>query len=77
MKVSLFKKTFGRLLGDLDLYKVLEDIKKGVYINEIVSLREVLKTGTKDAYNERKKKLACFTISGTFQENKNSDVYPL
>jgi hypothetical protein len=73
MKVSLFKKTFGRLLGDLDLYKVLEDIKKGVYINEIVSLREVLKTGTKDAYNERKKKLACFTISGTFQENKNSE----
>ncbi len=74
MQVSLFRKTFGRLDSDKDLYQIFADIKKGVHIAQIMRLRELLKQDKKK-YQAAKVELPCFTISGTFLENKGAKGY--
>ncbi len=73
MKISFYKNTFGDKLQDLDLLTgVLKPLKEGDWLSKIFKLRVMLDKQGKEAYKAAKKKLPCFTPSGTFELSQNS-----
>lgn len=71
-KVSIFK-NFVHKTEDKPLLDVLEDIKSGIYKNEINAIRELMDEGKEKEADDLKKQLLGFTTSGTFDNYRNSD----
>ena len=62
MKVTLFR-NFNQVAGNLELDHILEQIRSGKYKAKIQSLRELLRQGREDEYNDKKRSLPAFTPS--------------
>jgi hypothetical protein len=66
MNVSIFK-NFNKVVDQLYISKILEQIRTGKYRDQVLALQEILKSGNTEAYNEKKKSLLAFTPSATFE----------
>ena len=66
MKVSMFK-NFNRVEQNLELSVILDQIRMGKYKARILHLRELVRQGRMDDYNDQKRSLPGFTPSGLFK----------
>ncbi|MEI6900550.1 MAG: BT4734/BF3469 family protein, partial [Bacteroidota bacterium] len=66
MKVSIFR-NFNKVEENLEMDLILEQIRSGKYKEKIQTLRELIRQGKDDEYNEKKKSLPAFTPSGLFE----------
>ena len=66
MKVSIFR-NFNQVVENLDISMILEQIRSGKYKSRILALRELLRQGKTDEYNDAKRSLPAFTPSGLFE----------
>ena len=66
MKVSIFR-NFNQVVENLDISVILEQIRSGKYKSRILALREMLRQGKTDEYNDAKRSLPAFTPSGLFE----------
>lgn len=66
MKVSVFK-NFNQVEANLDLSVILEQIRSGKFKARIQALRELLRQGKVDEYDDKKRSLPAFTPSGMFE----------
>ena len=66
MKVSLFK-NFNRVEQNLELSVILDQIRMGKFKARILHLRELVRQGKMDEYNDQKRSLPGFTPSGLFK----------
>ncbi|TSA28391.1 MAG: virulence-associated E family protein [Bacteroidetes bacterium] len=66
MKVSLFK-NFNRVEQNLELGVILDQIRGGKYKAKVLVLRELVRHGKLDEYNDQKRSLPGFTPSGLFE----------
>jgi len=66
MKVSIFR-NFNQVVENLDISVILEQIRSGKYKPRILALRELLRQGKTDEYNDAKRSLPAFTPSGLFE----------
>ena len=66
MEVSVFK-GFNKIVEDLPLPVIMEQIRDGRFSAEIETLRALLAKGDLTGYKEEKKKLLAFTPSGRFE----------
>lgn len=66
MKVSLFR-NFNQVVENLEVPVILEQIRSGKYKSRIHALRELLRQGKNDEYNDAKRSLPAFTPSGLFE----------
>jgi hypothetical protein len=66
MKVSVFK-NFNQVEANLDLSVILEQIRSGKFKARIQALRELLRQGNVDEYDDKKRSLPAFTPSGMFE----------
>ena len=72
MNVSIFK-NFNKVIDQQHISAILEQIKTGKYHINIESLRELLKSGKIEAYNEQKKSLLAFTPSASFEGGRKME----
>jgi hypothetical protein len=66
MNVSVFK-NFNQVEENLDLSVILEQIRSGKFKARIQALRELLRQGKVDEYDDKKRSLPAFTPSGMFE----------
>jgi len=66
MKVSLFK-NFNQVSQNLELGVILDQIRGGKYKAKVLALRELVRQGKMDEYNDQKRSLPGFTPSGLFE----------
>ena len=66
MKVSLFK-NFNRVEQNLEMGVILDQIRGGKYKTKVLALRELVRQGKLDEYNDQKRSLPGFTPSGLFE----------
>ena len=66
MKVSVFK-GFNKIVENLSLSVIMEQIRDGRFSAEVEQLHTILKKGDLSEYKEAKKKLLAFTPSGMFE----------
>ncbi len=66
MIVSIFK-NFNKVIDQLHISKILEQIKSGKYGEQVSSLQLLLNSGKVDEYNQQKKSLLAFTPSASFE----------
>jgi len=66
MKVSIFR-NFNQVVENLDISVILEQIRSGKHKSRILALRELLRQGKTDEYNDAKRSLPAFTPSGLFE----------
>ena len=66
MKVSVFKK-FNLVEENLELSLILDQIRMGKFKAQILRLRELVRQGKTDEYNDQKRLLPGFTPSGLFK----------
>jgi len=71
-KVSIFKK-FVQKTEDKPLVDVLEDIKSGIYKDEINDIRKLMDENKEKEADTLKKQLLGFTTSGTFSNYRKSE----
>lgn len=72
MKVSMFR-NFNQVVENLDIIMVLEQIRSGKYKSRILALRELLRQGKTDEYNDAKRSLPAFTPSGLFEGGRKME----
>ena len=70
MKVSIFDDAFSGTPRTTTLASVVTDIQSGLYAKQIETLRDLLASGNKPAYDRKKKSLPAFTLSGTCYDRK-------
>ena len=66
MKVSVFK-NFNQVEQNLELSVILDQIRMGKFKARILRLRELVRQGKMDEYNDLKRSLPGFTPSGLFK----------
>jgi len=66
MRVSLFR-IFNRVVANLELEVILDQIRGGKYKEKVLALRELVAQGKLDDYNDQKRSLPGFTPSGLFE----------
>jgi len=66
MKVSMFR-NFNQVVENPDISVILEHIRIGKYKSRILALRELIRQGKTDEYNDAKRSLPAFTPSGLFE----------
>ena len=66
MKVSVFK-NFNQVEQNLELSVILDQIRMGKFKARILHLRELVRQGKTDEYNDQKRSLPGFTPSGLFK----------
>ncbi|NCA76150.1 MAG: virulence-associated E family protein [Alphaproteobacteria bacterium] len=66
MKVSIFR-NFNQVVENLDISVILEQIRSGKYKSRVLALRELLRQGKTEEYNDAKRSLPAFTPSGLFE----------
>lgn len=71
-KVSIFRK-FVQKTEDKPLIDVLEDIKSGIYKDQISAIRELMEEDREKDADALKKQLLSFTTSGTFDNYRKSE----
>ncbi|MFA6358433.1 MAG: VapE domain-containing protein [Candidatus Omnitrophota bacterium] len=72
MKVSVFR-NFNQVVENLDIIVILEQIRSGKYKSRILALRELLRQGKTDEYNDTKRSLPAFTPSGLFEGGRKME----
>ena len=72
MKVSIFR-NFNQVVENLDITTILEQIRSGKYKSRILALREMLRQGKIDEYNDAKRSLPAFTPSGLFEGGRKME----
>ncbi len=72
MKSTIFK-NFNEVTEQIDILKILSDIKTGVYQNAITYLRKSLADDKKEAAERAKKSLPAFTPSATFNGGRKME----
>ena len=72
MKVSIFR-NFNQVVENLDITMILEQIRSGKYKSRILALREMLRQGKTDEYNDAKRSLPAFTPSGLFEGGRKME----
>ena len=68
-RVSMFENAFGKVPRDVDLAKLLEAIRNGHWRKQIEELQRLLPANI-DAYDERKRYLPAFALSGTAEDRR-------
>ena len=66
MDASIFR-NFNEVVEDLSVQAILDQIKSGLYKQQIENLRQLLRTGKEQQYSQQKKSLPAFTPSATFK----------
>ena len=72
-KVSYQENTWSQIAYDTTIELILSDIKSSKYKSQVEDLREQLKKGNKEYYDNHKKKLPAVTFSATFEYNRTKD----
>lgn len=72
MQVSIFKK-IKTYAGDRNTSDIIQEIKNGLHMEEVIALRQLLKLGKTKEYDEKKKSLLSFTPSGTFTNRRKRE----
>lgn len=72
-KVSYQKNTWSEIAFDTTLEIILSDIKSDKHKIQVENLREQLKKGNKDYYDNHKKKLPAVTFSATFNVKRTGE----
>jgi len=72
MKVSLFR-NFNQVVENLDTTVILEQIRSGKFKSRILALRELLRQGKTEEYNDAKRSLPAFTPSGLFEGGRKME----
>lgn len=72
MQVSVYKnlKTY---LGDRSTPDIIQEIKNGFLMDDVIALRQLLQLGKTKEYDEQKKTLLSFTPSGTFKKRRKRE----
>jgi hypothetical protein len=73
MYVGLYK-DFVKSIQNVSLHEIFEEIKTGIYKDDVEYLRGVKKMGNDDLANSLKNKLFGFTTSGTFGAPRSKDT---
>ena len=60
-------KNFNQVEDNLDLSVILEQIRSGKFKPRVEYLRELIRQGKIDEYNDKKRSLPAFTPSGIFE----------
>jgi len=72
MKVSMFR-NFNKVVENLDISVILEQIRSGKFKSRILVLRELIRHGREDEYNDQKRSLPAFTPSGLFEGGRKME----
>lgn len=72
-KVSFQKDTWSPISHELSIGDVLEAIKNGKYKQHILTLRDFIRNGEKDKYNDHKKRLPAVCFCATFENNRKKE----
>ena len=72
-KVSYQENTWSEIAFDTTIETILKDIKSNKYKIQVENLREQLKKGNQDYYDNHKKKLPAVTFSATFNTKRTGE----
>ena len=75
IEISMFKDAFSKNSENVNLVNLLEAIEAGRWKDEVESLREYLKTGEREKYDDKKRNLPAITVSGIFEARSKLQTY--
>lgn len=70
--ISSFENLYSNNPENREIRSVLEDIQNGLYKENILEIRSLIEQGNKEAADNKKKLLPCFTPSGTFKNGRKA-----